>query len=144
MDIKFGNQVPKKSANKAVGTFSTTNASHVFVAMLSRIWIFGSGNSANQTVGKNKPITHQGPKTVGRISVFLRTVPQLIFESHTKLAHHAMGRARGVEPQTLGLWGHHVDHSATVAPRVIIINTIIHPTSTMLVATIAQAPVECF
>ena len=75
MDVKFGNQVPKKSANKAVGTFSTTNASHVFVAMLSRIWIFGSGNSANQTVGKNKPITHQGPKTVGRISVFQFVAP---------------------------------------------------------------------
>ena len=28
-----------------------------------------------------------------------------IFESHTKLAHHAMGRARGVEPQTLWFMG---------------------------------------
>ena len=75
MDIKFGNQVPKKSANKAVGTFSTTNASLIFVTMLSRIWIFGSGNSANQTVGKNKPITHLGPKSVGRILVFQKIIP---------------------------------------------------------------------
>ena len=28
-----------------------------------------------------------------------------IFESHTKLAHHTMGRARGVEPQTLRFMG---------------------------------------
>ena len=28
-----------------------------------------------------------------------------IFESHTKLAHHAMGRARGVKPQTLQFMG---------------------------------------
>ena len=75
IDVKFRNQVPKKSANKVVGTFSTTNASLIFVMMLLHIWIFGSGNSANQTVGKNKPITHQKPKSVGRILVFQKIIP---------------------------------------------------------------------